>query len=96
MKYNVTFKVGTLEASDKAYYEKMNPGYKCTGETLEERYEEEHGWEGGACTYVVMKGKWTRYGMCRDCGDHYVIARYSRYDRINKGTLELIRDVEDC
>ena len=95
MKYNWTFKVGELDPTDRAWFEKMNPGYTCTGETLEERYEEEHGWDGGATTYAVMKGKWTRYGMCRDCGDHYIIARWSRYDRIEKGTLQLTRDVED-
>lgn len=95
MRYNYTYKTGKLENDDRGYYERLNPGYKCTGETLEERYEEVEGRDGGACTYVVMKGRFTQYGMCRDCGDHYIIARWSRYDRIDKGTFKRTLDVED-
>ena len=102
MKYTWTYKLGTIEESDCEWYERMNPGYKTTGETLEERYEEEQGRDGGATTYVVMKAEGinarrlgTPYGMCRDCGDHYIIAKWSRYDRIDKGTLKRTTDVED-
>lgn len=95
MTYRWTYKIGQLESDDAEYFERVNPGYKCTGETLEERYEEESGREGGATTYAVMKGGWTPYGMCRDCGDHYIIAKHSRYDRIDKGTLKKTVDVED-
>lgn len=90
------FKIGKLEDTEREFFERVNPGYKCTGETLEERWE-----NGGGQTLVVFKtvgrGKkhFTPYGMCRDCGDHYIIARWSRYDRIDKATLEIERDVED-
>ena len=98
MTYNWTYTVGKLEANENEFFERVNPGYICTGETLEERYEETEGREAGATTYVVMKSKgkrWTPYGMCRDCGDHYIIARWSRYDRIDKGTFKRTIDVED-
>lgn len=95
MKYSYTYKTGKLEAGEEKFFEKVNPGFRCTGETLEERYEEAEGRDGGATTYVVMSGRWTPYGMCRDCGDHYIIAKYSRYDRIEKGTLKRTADVDD-
>lgn len=98
MTYNWTYTVGKLEANENEFFERVNPGYICTGETLEERYEETEGREAGATTYVVMKSKgkrWTPYGMCRDCGDHYIIARWSRYDRIDKKTFKRTVDVED-
>ena len=94
-----SFKIGRLEDSERDYFERVNPGYVCTGETLEEKWMESNGMPGG-CTYVVFKGvgrrnNWTPYGMCRDCGDHYVIARWSRHDRIDKKTLSIIFDTED-
>lgn len=101
MKYTYTYKIGKLEDWQREYFDRTNPGYTCTGETLEEHYEEELGRESGGQTLVVFKaiskGKkhFTPYGMCRDCGDHYIIARWSRYDRIDKKTLEITRDVED-
>lgn len=95
MTYTYTYTIGQLEKDDKEFFERVNPGYKCTGETLEERYEETEGREAGATTFVVMKGRFTQYGMCRDCGDHYIIARWSRYDRIDKDTFKRTCDVED-
>lgn len=95
MKYTWTYKIGTIEPEEFAWYEQHNPGYKCTGETLEERYESENGIDRGATTYVVMKGRSTRYDMCRDCGDHYIIAKWSKYIRIDKDTLKRTVDVED-
>lgn len=99
MKYKYTYETGTLEKGDKEWFEKVNRGYKCTGETLKEDFKgyNEKGLlvDGGGATYAVMKGRFTRFGMCRDCGDHYIIARYSRYDRIDKGTFKRTIDVED-
>ena len=78
------------------YFEKVNQGWKCTSELLNEEYiDEKHNCLTYGCTYVVMTGSFTRYGMCRDCGDHYIIARYDRYDRIEKDTLNITFDVED-
>lgn len=95
LKYRWTYRIGELEQSDVEFFERVNPGYKCTGETLEERYEEESGRDGGGTTYAVMKGRFTPYGMCRDCGDHYIIAKWDKYIRIDKGTLKKTVDVED-
>ena len=80
---------GTIEmsAENKNWYDRK--GYHMTGETLT------LGDENSNCTYVVFKGSWTRYDTVRDCGDHYIKAQYSRYDRIDKETLEITRDVED-
>lgn len=99
MIYTYEYKVGAIEEGDKEYFERVNPGYKVTGETLEEHYEgfDENGRlvDGGGCTYAVMKGRFTKYGMCRDCGDHYIIARWSRYDRVDKNSLTVKFDVKD-
>lgn len=87
-----------MNEEERAYYENAFEGFTCTGETLEETYEEEEGRDAGGCTYVVYKAngrKWTPYGMCRDCGDHYIIAKWSSYVRIDKGTLKKTVDVED-
>lgn len=80
---------GTIELSteNKKYFN-CN-GMKMTGETLT------LGNKNDNCTYVVFTGKRTPYGYVRDCGDHYIKAQYSRYDSIDKETLEITRDVED-
>ena len=64
-------------------------GYTMTGETLT------LGDDLRQTEYVVFKGTWTRFDTVRDCGDHYIKAQYSRYDRIDKETLEITVDVED-
>lgn len=95
MEYTYTYTIEKLEDDENEFYERVNKGFTCTGETLTERYEETEGREAGSTTYVVMKGRFTPYGMCRDCGDHYIIARWSRYDRIDKDTFIRSVDVED-
>lgn len=62
-------------------------------ELLEYHYED----MGHECVsvYCVLKGNWTPYGAVRDCGDHYIKANYSSYDRIDKVTFQVTRDVED-
>ena len=30
-----------------------------------------------------------------DCGDHYILARYASYDKIDKSTLAITKDIED-
>ena len=85
-----TYKRGQLDSKDVEWFEERYPGYFCTGETLEESYR------GEGFTYAVMSGRnTTPYGMCRDCGNHYIIARWDRYDRIDKATLKRTADVED-
>ena len=90
MKHEIEVRKNALTPEDFRDYSAWNPGYTPTGETLKESFS-----DGGSVTHVVFKGPYTRYGMCRDCGDHYIIARYTRYDRIYKATLEITKDVED-
>ena len=80
----------TKAEDDLSWFERANAGFTVTGEYLTEDW-------GTGCsqTLVVMRGPRTLFGMCRDCGDHYIIARFDRFDRINKDTLELVEDVED-
>lgn len=61
-----------------------------TGEFLKETFP-----DGSSQTLIVYTGYSTPYGCCRACGDHFIIARYSRYDRIDKHTMEITVDVED-
>ena len=92
MKYQVEVTRNALTQEDRDWYNRANARAKltATGDTLKETFP-----DGSAQTLVVFKGRWTPYGVCRDCGDHYIIARYSRYDRIDKATLEITPDVED-
>lgn len=100
MKYDYTYAMGTLTNEEKAHFENAFIGYKPTGEILEESYMEERGLDGGMTGYVVFKStskrtNWTPYGMCRDCGDHFIIAKYDHYDRIDKAAMTRTSDVED-
>lgn len=84
------YAVGTIDKSTEnmAFYNRK--GYKMTGETISIDYD-----FGESVTYVIFKGSWTRHQSVRDCGDHYIIACGSRYDRIDKTTWKIDRDVED-
>ena len=51
------------------------------------------------CAHIILKMKrgykgWTPSGCFRDCGNYYIYANYSRYQKYNKKTLELLDD--DC
>ena len=81
------------------FFERVYPGYKCTGEVLEEKFP-----NGSIKSWVVFKSsspktQLTPYDVCRDCGDHYVIARCyineRRYDRIEENSLECTYNVKD-
>lgn len=80
---------GTIERTEENRNWFEHNGLKMTGETLTLGTENEN------TTYVVFKGSHTPYGTVRDCGDHYIKAQYSRYDSIDKETLEITKDVED-
>lgn len=61
---------------------------------------EETLYSGVIHTKPILKMKpgykgWTPYGTARDCGDYYIIARYDRYDRLDKRTLKITKDVDD-
>jgi hypothetical protein len=85
---------GTIELTKENTEWFNRDGYTMTGETIKETTE----LPGGIpffVSYVVFAGEYTRSGTVRDCGDHYIIARYDRYDKINKETLEITAYVED-
>ncbi len=69
-------------------------GFEYTGEIIEIEHQDS---VVGSITnaYRVVKGKFTPYGGIRDCGNHYIKANYSSYDRIDKKTLLVTRNVED-
>ena len=79
-----------LSQEDTDYYTSMNKGFTATADCLKVTYE-----SGESETYVIFKGNWTPYGMVRDCGDHYIRARYCGYERIDKDTLTVTEYVED-
>ena len=84
----------SMEESTRAMYERYwNYKFKTTGDTLT------HNWEGygasGQTTYVIFTGDYTPCGMCRDCGDHFIIAHHSYYSRLEKDTLLETVDVDD-
>lgn len=49
----------------------------------------------GFCSYIVVKGRYTPSLCSRDCGDYFIVARYDRYDRVDKETFKITKDVED-
>lgn len=82
-------KIVKLTPEDKAYFQKFYKQHNVIA------FMEE-----GMCNRVVVEMKpgyssWTPSGTARDCGDHYIIARYDRYDRIDKHTHAVTKDVED-
>ena len=82
-----------LNAEDQKWFDsnfsQYKPKLKTTGETITEQ------WETGGITRVIIKGSWTPYGCMRDCGDHYIVARYSRFDRVSKDLQTIAKDVND-
>jgi hypothetical protein len=69
-----------------------------------QRFYKEHtpvGWmEEESITRLIVKMKrgykgWTPSGCARDCGDHYIVAHYGSYTRVDKRTLTVTKDVED-
>lgn len=62
-----------------------------TGELM--RVYDDEGYEN---IKTIFKDRtYTPYGTIRDCGDHYIRAKYSSYVRIDKGTMKVTEDVED-
>lgn len=65
-------------------------GFHYTGKLMEIKSE-----SGETNVFRVVKGKFTPSGGVRDCGDHYIKANYSSYDRIDKVSMKVTNDVED-
>lgn len=82
-------KIKNITDEQKNYFQKFYTKHNVVG-LLEDEYR----------TIIIVKMKqgqkgWTPTGCARDCGDHYIIARYSSYDRLDKKTLQLTKNVED-
>lgn len=55
---------------------------------------------GDGVTKVIVKsrnkkGLYTPSGTARDCGTYYIVAKYDGYDKVDKETLLIEKDVED-
>ena len=80
-----------MTQEDRDWFEHCHPQHRVIG-TIWFPWSEEN--------KIVLKMKpgykaWTPSGCVRDCGDHYIVAQPSRYDRVDKKTFERIYDVED-
>ena len=86
-----------LSPESMAFFTEANKyrGLIPTGELL--LAFEDSGSCAGECLWAlaVFKGRRTGYDTVRDCGDHYIIARYDRFDRIDKATMKVTKDVPD-
>jgi hypothetical protein len=92
----ITKKMMNKEELEEARKQFDRKGYHITGEILCYDWRDEEKAAGCVyCEFVVFKGSWTRYDSVRDCGDHYIRAKYSSYERIDKETLDVTKDVED-
>lgn len=83
-------KILSINAEEKAYFQKSYKNHDIIGLMEEENI-----------TRIIVKAKnragcWTPTGTARDCGKYYIIAKYSRYIKIDKKTLQIIdNDAED-
>ena len=98
-------KVETLNTEDATYFQQFYTKHTVVGymkvyhdssEFVEAGIPANQRYSGN----VIVKMKpgyrgWTPYGCVRDCGDHYIKANYSSYDRIEKGTFVITKDVDD-
>lgn len=80
-----------ISEQDREWFERCHPQHKVIGFIWFPWSDENK---------VVLKMKpgykaWTPSGCVRDCGKYYIVAQYSRYDRVDKKTLERTFDVED-
>lgn len=85
--------INDVSEDDMRWFSAQHPHHNVVG-FMRETYS------GGGSTRVILKMKpghkgWTPSGTARDCGDHYIVARYSQYDRVDKKTLTITRDVDD-
>lgn len=88
------FRIIPINKEDINYFQKFYHNHYVTDKLLEER-------TGDIITRTIIlksknkNGQYTPYGCVRDCGDHYIIARYSSYDKVEKNTLKITNYVED-
>ena len=83
-------KILPINNEDKAYFQRFYKNHDVIG-LLEE----------DTITRVIIKAKncvgcWTPHGTARDCGNYYIIAKYSTYLKVDKKTLQVLdNDAED-
>lgn len=80
-----------LTDEEMRYYAEANKsrGLVPTGEAIKEEYK------SGSCTRVVFRGDWTPYDCMRDCGDYYIVAYWTHYNKISKDLQTIEYDVDD-
>ena len=84
-------RIENMREEDRTYFQQFYPKHRVMDQLLQE-------WSNASTMdidHIIVKGTWTPSGCARDCGDHYIIARHDRYDRIDKETMEVTQDVED-
>lgn len=74
-----------LTVTEAMWYQKHYPKHTVTRDLLEENGN----------TRIIVKGSWTPTGCARELHDCYIIAKYSRYDKLHKKSGNIIKDVED-
>lgn len=85
-----TVSVSTLSAEAMEFFKKSHKGYLPTGDCVTIQIGDE------STEYVAFSGKpSTLYGMLRDCGDHWILADWYGYIRIDKETLGMYFDSKD-
>jgi hypothetical protein len=82
-------KIKSISEEDKKFYQNFYKEHTVIGLMEEE-----------TVTRIIVRMKrgfkgWTPSGCARDCGDHYIVARYCQYDRVDKDTMNVTKDVED-
>lgn len=81
--------IRNLTAKEKEYFQKFYNKHTVIGIMEENDFNR-----------IIVKMKrgykgFTPSGCVRDCGNHYIIARYSSYDSVDKKTMDVTKDVED-
>ena len=91
----MTITIKTLNADDVAWFGRFYPKHNVIGDMV---FTDDK--TGETYDKIIVKMKpgcngYTPTGTVRDCGDHYIEAKYSRFDKIDKKTLDITKDVED-
>lgn len=80
-----------LSDAEAEHYERMNPGWQVVNRDILCFVTN----DGVSRDYVIFSGPWTRTEMCRDCGDHYIIALHQGFIRVSKGNLRISLSATD-
>ena len=89
-----------LTDEEREQFQKYYSDHTVTKDLLQIDSISDNGNSGQMIRVIIVKGTWTPSGCARDCGDHYIKANYSRYDkliRFHETSLitRVIKDVED-